>query len=383
MKKLLIIFAIIASGWLISFADLMDTDLFDSDDPFDIEGLTMVAWVSLENFHIPYEGFSVVVADEKLSDFQLFVKNNKWWVFKDGREYETPFPVQNTGWHMITAVFKKSGGINLYYDDGTLSFKIQDTKYDFSSIDIAPCNLFKATINSAAVFTYETLVWPMEVSMMFTERKFIEELHRKPEIYIETPQNNQIFENRVITVKGSVKYYNRNTIDMFLNGIRRPVPLRDNRFNYEVVLDEGENEIIFVAKTPFTRAEKRIKVKYEPPSPIELWMELTWDKNRADIDLHVIEPDGCEVYYNHKRGHGELDRDDTDGYGPEHYTLLKIRKIPGQYKVFVHYYDEHGQREPVKCKLVILQKNRKIYEREFYLKRSGDVFNVEKTIEVR
>ena len=80
---------------------------------------------------------------------------------------------------------------------------------------------------------------------------------------------------------------------------------------------------------------------------------LIWD-SEADLDLHVIEPGGSEIYWevrNGKQG-GELDVDDVDGHGPENVYWLqdgpdesekvKGRGPAGEYRWYVHYYGGFG-----------------------------------------
>lgn len=80
---------------------------------------------------------------------------------------------------------------------------------------------------------------------------------------------------------------------------------------------------------------------------------LLWD-TEADLDLHVIEPGGKEIYWqepNGKQG-GELDVDNTKGYGPENiYWLHEDEKSgkkvkgsgpAGEYKWFVFYWGGFG-----------------------------------------
>jgi hypothetical protein len=81
---------------------------------------------------------------------------------------------------------------------------------------------------------------------------------------------------------------------------------------------------------------------------------LIWD-TKADIDLHVIEPGGKEIYWEERRGAqgGELDVDDIDGFGPENIYWLREDPAtgdrvkgpgpPGEYKWFVHYYGGFGE----------------------------------------
>jgi hypothetical protein len=79
---------------------------------------------------------------------------------------------------------------------------------------------------------------------------------------------------------------------------------------------------------------------------------LLWD-SKADIDLHVIEPGGKEIYWNDPRGKfgGELDVDNVEGFGPENIYWLKQNPDgskdlgpgpPGEYRWFVHYYGGNG-----------------------------------------
>jgi len=65
---------------------------------------------------------------------------------------------------------------------------------------------------------------------------------------------------------------------------------------------------------------------------------LAWDTDHTDIDLHVVEPSGEEVYYGHKSSKtgGQLSRDFTRGYGPEVY--LNRDAPPGAYRVKAKYF---------------------------------------------
>ncbi|WP_420151510.1 YfaP family protein [Spirosoma sp.] len=71
----------------------------------------------------------------------------------------------------------------------------------------------------------------------------------------------------------------------------------------------------------------------------DLQINLTWDTNSTDVDLHVLDPNGEEIYYSRKRSStgGELDRDDTNGFGPE--NIFWRNELPdGNYKIWVEYY---------------------------------------------
>lgn len=75
-----------------------------------------------------------------------------------------------------------------------------------------------------------------------------------------------------------------------------------------------------------------------------LQISLTWD-NGTDQDLYVITPSGEEIYYgnDYDSSGGQLDRDDTDGYGPEN-IFWEDQAPNGTYSVQVDDYDNEGSR---------------------------------------
>jgi len=88
--------------------------------------------------------------------------------------------------------------------------------------------------------------------------------------------------------------------------------------------------------TRLAEAIKALAIKGGAVNHIKVY--LTWDTDRTDVDLWVINPSGQKVYYQHKKGKfgGALYDDVTDGYGPESFTASVARK--GTYVVKVNYY---------------------------------------------
>jgi tetratricopeptide (TPR) repeat protein len=70
----------------------------------------------------------------------------------------------------------------------------------------------------------------------------------------------------------------------------------------------------------------------------ELQVELMWDANYTDVDLHVGEPGGEEVFYRHmtSQSGGRLSTDVTSGFGPETYTTPRLAS--GPYEISLTYY---------------------------------------------
>jgi hypothetical protein len=68
-------------------------------------------------------------------------------------------------------------------------------------------------------------------------------------------------------------------------------------------------------------------------------VSLTWG-SEPDVDLHVYEPNGMQVFWDNLQGYsGALDRDDRTGHGPEHYNVPSCETLErGVYHVALDYF---------------------------------------------
>ena len=85
----------------------------------------------------------------------------------------------------------------------------------------------------------------------------------------------------------------------------------------------------------------------------DLLIAITWNKDRTDVDLHVIEPSGEECYYENQttRSGGSITRDVTQGFGPEMYTLQNAES--GAYKIRVKYFRADASRASTRTKVAV------------------------------
>jgi len=120
---------------------------------------------------------------------------------------------------------------------------------------------------------------------------------------------------------------------------------------YKVVTGKWDGrfeEVEVIALTELNRIVKRVKpsqikhVKIDDGLrgllDVDVRIVMTWDADNTDIDLHVIEPSGEEVSYNHALSTigGAVSRDMTRGYGPEEYMVHKA--MHGVYTIRARYY---------------------------------------------
>ena len=164
-----------------------------------------------------------------------------------------------------------------------------------------------------------------------------------PTVKIDAPASGWTTE-RVITLTGRAT----DSVELgvlTVNGVERPLPFPGGQFSATFALGRGNNaiEVIAPAKDGKTApARDRIALYAEIPR-VDLQVLLFWDTDGTDVDLHVTEPSGEVVNYTNPVGSksgGRLDRDDTDGYGPEIYSLGAAPA--GAYQIAAHYYGDRG-----------------------------------------
>jgi uncharacterized protein YfaP (DUF2135 family) len=69
---------------------------------------------------------------------------------------------------------------------------------------------------------------------------------------------------------------------------------------------------------------------------------LAWDDPQAELDLHVVTPDGGHAFFANPvlANGGGLDVDSVDGAGPEMFSITA--PLPGAYHVYVNYWGNFG-----------------------------------------
>ncbi len=121
---------------------------------------------------------------------------------------------------------------------------------------------------------------------------------------------------------------------------------RGNDFQVAIIALEELNGLITWSEAQvWPTNEKPLIPTFDPAYrrdlPVKLRIVLSWDADETDIDLHVLEPNGEEAYYSHRRTSegGFVSEDVTTGYGPEEY--LKKDLETGTYKILTNYYASH------------------------------------------
>lgn len=163
------------------------------------------------------------------------------------------------------------------------------------------------------------------------------------------------------TASSTTEYFG--TVRVYVNGnYTLANPFYDTGLESWVIMDHpislnaGSNEIFISIRrtdgTEFSRSDSWIVNGDFGQAP---WrVELTWDTDLNDLDLHVVRNSGTTV--NHASGWdttdhvywwldsqswGELDYDETDGFGPENITINSSAPA-GVYRIYVKYYDPWG-----------------------------------------
>lgn len=162
------------------------------------------------------------------------------------------------------------------------------------------------------------------------------------DIVITSPTNNQSVQTRFVDVEGYTIGLRPSSVEILTEEQRYVAHVIDYAFSQTILIRPGRNVIEVRAVANDGQIAQRTVVVQGNFSTSSLRVQLGWDTYGTDVDLWVTEPSGEKVYYGNPRSRagGELDVDDTDGYGPENYTI--VTPPSGDYLIQVHYYSDHG-----------------------------------------
>jgi uncharacterized protein YfaP (DUF2135 family) len=135
----------------------------------------------------------------------------------------------------------------------------------------------------------------------------------------------------------------RGPTTLVVNG--NPMPLyigADGRFARYYAFGSGSNGVEI--RTPDGRSGRRVQF-YEvntDKAQAKLRVILSWDAPDAEVDMHVVTPDGQQAFWAQPvlNGGGGLDVDSVDGPGPEIFSTNA--PVRGAYHVYVNYWGNLG-----------------------------------------
>jgi uncharacterized protein YfaP (DUF2135 family) len=135
------------------------------------------------------------------------------------------------------------------------------------------------------------------------------------------------------------KFNNDKPHRLIVNG--NPMPLyagEGGRFARPYMFGVGSNSI--EVRSADGKERKRLQFYEANPAktPARIRIILGWDDNQADVDLHIITPDGQHAFWAAPvlTNGGGLDVDSVDGAGPEMFSMAA--PLRGVYHVFVNYW---------------------------------------------
>jgi uncharacterized protein YfaP (DUF2135 family) len=160
-----------------------------------------------------------------------------------------------------------------------------------------------------------------------------------------------------------------------------PMPLysdEEGRFARPYAFGPGSNSVEVL--TPEGQSVQRLQFYESNPArpKAQLRAILSWDDNQAELDLHVLTPDGQHVTWSNPVliGGGGMDVDSVDGAGPEIFSVTAPMR--GVYLFYVNYwgnfgdsgyhFDETRQKPIITCRLtLILHENTPNERRESFV----------------
>ncbi len=196
-----------------------------------------------------------------------------------------------------------------------------------------------------------------------------------PAVHIASPDGGVLAE-RSVTVQGTIGDASVSRATIVVNGSAADFDVAGGSFSYQLILAPGVNRILVVAENAAGVGRDAVTVHSVVPDR-DVKVVMTWD-TATDIDLHVVDPNGEECFYSSSETKigGQLDHDDTDGFGPE--TFLLSNAIEGIYTVKTKYYGGEGGQTLVKITVVLFEGTPEESRRDHYrlLTRAGEFVEV-------
>ncbi len=130
---------------------------------------------------------------------------------------------------------------------------------------------------------------------------------------------------------------------LIVNGNAMPLYTDEHgRFARPWAFGKGSNNIEIKSSNGTVLKRSQFLEANSGKAAARLRIVMTWDDPQAEVDLHVLTPDGQHAFWAAPvlNGGGGFDVDSVDGAGPEIFST--IAPVPGSYSLFVNYWGNFG-----------------------------------------
>lgn len=166
-----------------------------------------------------------------------------------------------------------------------------------------------------------------------------------PSVAYPTPPIDRGVERNRTMIEGQLKAIGKQRGPHVLSVNGNPLNLytdEEGRFARPYAFGAGSNSV--EVRSAEGKSLKRVQF-YEANSqrtPARIRVVLGWDDPEAELDLHIVTPDGQHAFFGHTAltNGGGLDPDGVDGPGPEMFTMTA--PMQGTYLIYVNYWGNFG-----------------------------------------
>ncbi len=194
-----------------------------------------------------------------------------------------------------------------------------------------------------------------------------------PIINIDSPENGQIINGDEFELQGYIPFFYGDKATLNLNGDEQVIEVYCGDFNQWISITEQENEFYLRA----TNSQGQTGVSdiyhiYKSDQMYNIRIELTWNTDSTDVDLHIWDPESNHCFWNDKDAipFGYLEQDITDGYGPEIFYQSQVSD--GVYVVKANLYDGYSYFNPTSAEVEITFNGETTYFGPYQFTADGD-----------
>jgi uncharacterized protein YfaP (DUF2135 family) len=144
-------------------------------------------------------------------------------------------------------------------------------------------------------------------------------------------------------IEGELKQVGKERHTLVVNGNPTPLTTDENgRYARAYAFGAGSNSV--EVRGADGKAKRRVQFYEADRSRTQPVIRVIagWDDSQAEVDLHVITPDGQHAFFGRPTltNGGGLDADTVDGPGPENFIMTSPMR--GTYQVWINYWGNFG-----------------------------------------